>query len=86
MSCPVQVKVICSSGGHFMRTAGGGFEYEGGETRLVSIANFCLQRTLVDSLERVLGAVAPPSNGSDRSDLVRAPGALHCCSLTGKEN
>ena len=36
-----QVRVVCSSGGHFARQASGGLEYEGGETRLVSVANFC---------------------------------------------
>ena len=62
-----QVKVICSHGGKFMRVPGGGFEYEGGETRLVSVANFCSFRTLVDGLERVAGTVTHASNGSDRS-------------------
>jgi len=36
-----QVRVVCSSGGHFARQASGNLEYEGGETRLVSVANFC---------------------------------------------
>ena len=66
----VQVKVICSSGGRFLRLPGGGLEYEGGETRLVSVANFCSFRSLVDSLERVAGAVTHGSSGSDRSDVV----------------
>lgn len=66
----MQVKVICSHGGRFVRVAGGGFEYEGGETRLVSVPNNCSFRVLVDSLERVAGNVTHTSNGSDRSDMV----------------
>lgn len=73
----MQVKVICSSGGRFMRTAGGGFEYEGGETRLVGITNFCSYRTLVDSLERVTGTVAPAWGGSDKSDAVSSQILAH---------
>ncbi|KAK9790346.1 hypothetical protein WJX73_008358 [Symbiochloris irregularis] len=59
-----------------MRTPGGGFEYEGGETRLVGITNFCSYRTLVDSLERVTGTVANAWGGSDKSDGQQAAPSL----------
>ncbi len=49
-----QVRVVCSSGGHFARQASGNLEYEGGETRLVSVANFC---SLADLQARALPAV-----------------------------
>ena len=55
-----------------MRLPGGGFEYEGGETRLVLVPNFSSFRVLVDCLERVAGPATNASSGSDRSDAVRA--------------
>ena len=51
-----QVRVVCSSGGHFARQASGKEEYEGGETRLVSVANFCSLADLQEALERVAAA------------------------------
>lgn len=51
-----QVRVVCSSGGHFARQASGNLEYEGGETRLVSVANFCSLADLQEALERVAAA------------------------------
>ncbi|KAK9835331.1 hypothetical protein WJX81_003108 [Elliptochloris bilobata] len=51
-----KVRVVCSSGGHFSRQASGNLEYEGGETRLVSVANFCSLADLQEALERVAAA------------------------------
>ena len=70
-ACCLQVKVICSSGGHFMRTASGSFEYEGGETRLVSVANFCSFRVLLDALERITGIGNMSGSSAGSQDLVR---------------
>lgn len=51
-----------------MRLANGGFEYEGGETRLVSISNGCTFKELIESLERITGSNLPQSSSSDRSE------------------
>ena len=51
-----QVRAVCSSGGHFARQASGKEEYEGGETRLVSVADFCSLADLQEALERVAAA------------------------------
>ena len=48
----VQVKMLCSSGGHFTKVAGA-WEYQGGETRLVSVSNYCHMQELQDALHRV---------------------------------
>ena len=48
----VQVKMLCSSGGHFAKVQGG-WEYQGGETRLVSVSNYCHMQELQDALHRV---------------------------------
>ena len=44
--------MLCSSGGHFAKTQGG-TEYQGGETRLVSVSNYCHMQELQDALHRV---------------------------------
>ena len=49
----VQVKMLCSSGGHFNKLSGGGWEYTGGETRLVSVSSDCHMQELQDALHRV---------------------------------
>lgn len=49
----VQVKMLCSSGGHFNKLTTGGWEYTGGETRLVSVSSDCHMQELQDALHRV---------------------------------
>ena len=44
--------MLCSSGGHFAKVQGG-WEYQGGETRLVSVINYCHMQELQDALHRV---------------------------------
>lgn len=44
--------MLCSSGGNFAKTQGG-LEYQGGETRLVSVSNHCHMQELQDALHRV---------------------------------
>ena len=51
----LQVKAVCSSGGHFVKLDKGALEYEGGETRLVQIPNFCQHQELLEALERLAG-------------------------------
>ncbi|KAL0025127.1 hypothetical protein WJX77_001678 [Trebouxia sp. C0004] len=52
LSTQQKVKMLCSSGGHFTRVPGG-WEYQGGETRLVSVSNYCHMQELQDALHRV---------------------------------
>ena len=63
----MQVKAVCSSGGHFVKLAGGGFEYQGGETRLISVPNFCQYSHLLESLERLAGSAVGSTSGSSSS-------------------
>ena len=44
--------MLCSSGGHFTKTQSG-WEYSGGETRLVSVSSNCHMQELQDALHRV---------------------------------
>lgn len=44
--------MLCSSGGHFNKLADG-WEYTGGETRLVSVSSDCHMQELQDALHRV---------------------------------
>ncbi|KAL3149146.1 hypothetical protein ABBQ32_001981 [Trebouxia sp. C0010 RCD-2024] len=53
LSTQHKVKMLCSSGGHFGKVPGGGLEYQGGETRLVSVSNYCHMQELQDALHRV---------------------------------
>ena len=67
-SC-LQVKMLCSSGGHFTRVPGG-WEYQGGETRLVSASNYCHMQELQDALHRVSQTM--------RLDLSSSSGLVQC--------
>lgn len=44
--------MLCSSGGHFAKVKGG-WEYSGGETRLVSVSSGCHMKELQEALLRV---------------------------------
>ena len=61
--------MLCSSGGHFAR-APGGWEYQGGETRLVSVSNYCHMQELQDALHRVSQTM--------RLDLSSSSGSVQC--------
>eukprot|EP00884_Botryococcus_braunii_P006022 jgi/Botrbrau1/15420/Bobra.43_2s0046.1 len=86
---PFKLKVICSSGGHFVRNANGAPEYAGGETRLVSVTNFCNYNELRDSVERLCSEhqkkqqtedrVSSSSAGSDHAIPVLMPVMKYCC-------
>lgn len=67
----VQVKVICNSGGQFVRMEGGAVEYQGGETRLVSVRSSCTLKELLASLERVMAYQR--RSGSLEADKVLLP-------------
>lgn len=58
----LQVRVVCSSNGTFIRQPGGHFEYEGGDTRLVSVSNWFSLASLKEAVERVV--VRPTSSRS----------------------
>ena len=46
--------MICSVAGHFNQNASGrGSTYEGGETRLISVPNFCCYQELTEALQRL---------------------------------
>jgi len=61
--------MLCSSGGHFTRVPGG-WEYQGGETRLVSVSNYCHMQELQDALHRVSQTM--------RLDLSSSSGSVQC--------
>lgn len=71
----LQIKIICSSGGHFQKMTGGGMEYVGGETRLISVASTCNFTELSAALDRVTGSLTIHSGQSiaSGSDSVSAP-------------
>lgn len=61
---PTVIKAVCSSGGVFTRCTGGsagGWDYEGGETRLVSIPVGCTAEVLFHILERITYSVSESS-------------------------
>ena len=77
-SC-LQVKVICNSGGQFVRMEGGAIEYQGGETRLVSVRSSCTFKELMASLERVM-AYQRRSGSSDAGRVGHCP----CTGCSGR--
>ena len=79
----MQVKMLCSSGGHFIKLSGGGWEYTGGETRLVSVSSDCHMQELQDALHRVSQTMRldlSSSSASVRSYTPHVDG-LHTCLL-----
>ena len=66
----VQIKVVCSSGGKFTKVANG-IEYQGGETRLIAVSNFCSYQSMLEALERVTGSTQHAMGNSNNSELVR---------------
>ena len=60
-----------------MKLEGGGLEYEGGETRLVQVPNFCHHQELLEALERLAGfghqSSGESSEGGVRVLLPRTP-------------
>ena len=79
LKCFMQIKIICSSGGHFQKMTGGGMEYVGGETRLISVASTCNFTELSAALDRVTGSLTIHSGQSiaSGSDSVSVPATLH---------
>lgn len=68
----LQVKMLCSSGGQFAKVPGG-WEYQGGETRLVSVSSDCHMQELQDALHRVSQTM--------RLDMSSSCGSVQPCSL-----
>ncbi|KAK9861158.1 hypothetical protein WJX84_004717 [Apatococcus fuscideae] len=68
-----KIKIICSSGGHFQKITGGGMEYVGGETRLISVASTCNFTELSGALDRVTGSLTIHSGQSIASGSDSAP-------------
>ncbi len=50
----MQVRVVCSANGHFIKQASGHYEYEGGDTRLVGISSASSLPSLKEALSRVV--------------------------------
>lgn len=50
-----------------MKVPGGGLEYQGGETRLIQVPNFCRYSELLEALERLAGTAAGPDSASSSS-------------------
>lgn len=47
-----------------MKSASGGMDYEGGETRMISIPNYCTHAELLEALERVTTQQTSTSSSS----------------------
>lgn len=60
---PAVMKVVCSSGGSFTRLTSGQWDYEGGETRLVSIPVNCRAQELYSAMEHTTGPGTTESAG-----------------------
>ena len=54
---------MCKANGTFIRQNGGHYEYEGGDTRLVSVSNWVSLTALKEAMERVV-AKAPTRSAS----------------------
>lgn len=68
--------MICSVAGHFNQTASGrGATYEGGETRLISVPNFCCYQELLEALQRLTDTMTLSHN----SGTVGRKGLLAKC-------
>eukprot|EP00891_Asterochloris_glomerata_P001892 jgi/Astpho2/1892/Aster-x0086 len=66
-----KVKMICSVAGHFNQTASGrGATYEGGETRLISVPNFCCYQELLEALQRLTDTMTL-SHNSGTAQLIK---------------
>ena len=69
--------MLCSSGGHFAKTQGG-TEYQGGETRLVSVSNYCHMQELQDALHRVSQTMRLDLSNSSGSVILFAGYQVAC--------
>ena len=74
-----QVRLVCSSGGRFVRVSLGSQEYEGGETRLVSIPSNAGLHELQEAVGRVSAAAHATSlsTGSLLVRLLSLPLSMH---------
>ena len=75
--------MICSVAGHFIQTASGrGATYEGGETRLISVPNFCCYQELMEALQRLTDTMTLSHNSGTvscvRPGKRRLLGGLSC--------
>lgn len=76
-----QVRVVCKANGVFIRQAGGHYEYEGGDTRLVSVSNWVSLTALKEAMERVVAkapsrSVSGPPEVSHPQCLITTPSGL----------
>ena len=78
----MQVKAVCSSGGHFVKMSMGGLEYQGGETRLIQVQNFCRYTELLEALERLAGNLPESSSGSSNNVSFLAGLGSSCCAAS----
>ncbi|PRW58530.1 alternative oxidase [Chlorella sorokiniana] len=67
------VKVVVSSGGCFLRLPSGAWEYEGGETRLVSLPFHSDYQGLLEALERTCAPLGCAGGGGSDSASDAAP-------------
>ena len=66
----VQVRVVCSANGHFIKQASGHYEYEGGDTRLVGISSASSLPSLKEALNRVVTKAGTGSTSASGSPEV----------------
>ena len=72
----VQVRVVCSANGNFIKQASGHYEYEGGDTRLVGISSASSLPALKEALNRVVTRAGAGSTSASGSPEVRPSYAL----------
>ena len=76
----LQVRVVCSANGHFIKQASGHYEYEGGDTRLVGISSASSLQSLKEALSRVVTKAGAGSTSASGSPEV-SPGLCYKCML-----
>jgi len=73
----VQVRVVCSANGHFIKQGSGHYEYEGGDTRLVGISSASSLQSLKEALNRVVIKAGGSASASGSPEVVRSSSPLH---------
>ena len=72
----VQVRVVCSANGHFIKQGSGHYEYEGGDTRLVGISSASSLQSLKEALNRVVSKGGGSASASGSPEVIEAQ--VHC--------
>ena len=68
----VQVRVVCSANGHFIKQGSGHYEYEGGDTRLVGISSASSLQSLKEALNRVVTKAGGSTSASGSPEVTES--------------